>query len=402
MAKRTQPSAPPPAASDPRVVTIRSPGDKGVLETPITHPERLECTAQEWGYILRARARWAEDSDLRKSVGVRAHKTLESLGVPRDRFQDLAAADQIEVEFHDWDQQDAAASRLHEAASEVPWEYLISAATRAEGRFQSLLISRLFRNGMTAPRLPHPPASVLFVESAPGRLKGLYEFDGEEERISAAVNAHDRKVRWHILNTPEVSELENEAAQDWEAIHVSGIDTHQAGWLIKETDPKTSKEIDFYTKLAKDKPELWTEITKDSGRLRDGLLLRQGREIERPVIYDKLAKILVGPAPAPRIVTLNLYYSGAHIARELIRLGAHSALGFLDEIDDELAELFFQTFYWKWCHAGRKPLRIPQAFLDAWHEMPSEQLHGTSIVIWMGRSVFDPLPGARARRRTKR
>jgi hypothetical protein len=72
----------------------------------------------------------------------------------------------------------------------------------------------------------------------------------------------------------------------------------------------------------------------------------------------------------------------------LVRLGAHSALGFLDEIDDELAELFFQALYWEWCHAN-PAIRIPDAFLGAWHRLSGRALHGTSIAIWTGRSIFD-------------
>jgi hypothetical protein len=217
---------------------------------------------------------------------------------PCQRVQSLASAGRIEVEFHDWDPDDPKVDRIHEAASEVPWEYLISAATRVEGRFGSLLISRLFRNGMSAVP-PHPPSTVLFVESAPGRIKELYEFSDEEERIRVPVGA-DRRECVKILNTPKLSELRTATEKNWEAIHVTGIDTHQAGWLIEN----------FYEDFPKQKLALWKEITR-SDRLRDGMIMREGREIELPVPYDKLAKALVGAKPAPRIVTLNLYYSGA-------------------------------------------------------------------------------------------
>lgn len=393
MAKRAQRPAPQSDASDPRVVTIRSGVDKTVLaEMPILRPERLERIAREWSYILRVRARWASDPDLRDTVGERACEALKDLGVPHERFADLAAGNQIEVEFHDWDPNDAQVSRIHEAAADVPWEYLISTATRTEGRLESLLITRLFRNGMSAVR-PHPPANMLFVESAPGRIMGEFEFTDEEERIRVAVNATgNRKDRMFVLNTPELSELQKKAEQNWEAIHVTGVDTQQAAWLIE----------DFYETIEQDNPTLWQDITS-SGRLRDGMILREGREIELPVPYDKLATALVGLKPAPRVVTLNLYYSGARIARELVRLGAHSALGFLDEIDDELAELFFQAFYWAWCHPAPKPISVPDAFLGAWQKLRGDKLHGTSIVVWMGRSVFDPpARPARASRRRKR
>jgi hypothetical protein len=365
------------------VVTIRALDGNLVVETPITRPERLERLAQEWMYVLRVRSRWASDPDLRKSIGARALKGLEGVGISRDRLQRLATADRIEVELHDWVRDDTGATQVHEAASEIPWEYLLSAGTRCEGRFHPLLISRLFRNGMSAV-VPHPPKSVLFVESAPGRLQEIHQFDSEEERISAAVgDIGKQKKLMKILATPQLSELWNKirtTKASWEAIHVTGVDTHQTARFIDN----------FYKDLENNKPSIFKEIIHASGRLCDGMLLREGGESERPVCYGDLADTLVNPKAPPRVVTLNLYYSGARLARELVKLGAHSALGFLDEINDELAELFFQAFYWQWCRPENDPLAVPHAFLQAWHKMPSDGLHGTSIVIWMGRSIFDP------------
>jgi hypothetical protein len=365
------------------VITIHAGDDKKENFTKgVTPDARLARLAQQWSYILRARSRWAGNAELREKFGARALKDLESVGVTRDDVRQLATAKRIEVELHDWKEEDGDTdtAKIHEAAAEVPWEYLISAATRAEGRFQSLLISRLLRNG-TPHVTPSPPRSVLFVESAPGRLSETYGFDDEEERIRVAVDATGkREGHMVILKTPLLSDLSKKVREKkWEAVHVTGIDTHQAAWLIP----------DFYLNFQKkEKSEIWNEITKSSHWLRDGMILREEHESERPILYDKLASVLVGPAP-PRIVTLNLFYSGARTARELVRAGAHAALGFLDEIDDELGELFFQAFYWAWCHKGPKVLSIPEAFLEAWDKLSGDGLHGTSIVIWMGRSVFD-------------
>ena len=38
---------------------------------------------------------------------------------------------------------------------------------------------------------------------------------------------------------------------------------------------------------------------------------------------------------------------------------------------------------------NNKIFSIPDAFLKAWEAMPLDKVHGTSIVIWMGRSVFE-------------
>lgn len=379
-------SKPPATQANPGkgFVTIRA--QDGVLVARPDHPERLPRLAQQWNYILRGRARWASDPDLRSTIADRASEDLNSIGVHRDFLRQLALVDRIEVELHDWDRSDADATRIYEAAAEFPWEYLISAATRSEGRFQSLLITRLFRNGSPAV-IPRPPEQVLFVESAPGRLKDTYVFGDEEDRIRAAVGAtgpfEDDML---IKKTPQITELREEVKKDkWDAIHVTGIDAHQAGWFVKG----------FYDVFQKEKPAIWKDISTASGRLLDGMVLREAGESERPVRYDGpdgLANILVSSKKPPYVVTLNLFYSGAHTARELVAKGAHAALGFLDEIDDELCELFFQAFYWAWCRPQKDntPLTIPEAFQAAWEKMrSSDRLHGTAIVIWMGRSIFD-------------
>jgi hypothetical protein len=100
---------------------------------------------------------------------------------------------------------------------------------------------------------------------------------------------------------------------------------------------------------------------------------------------------------------LNLYYSGARTARELVRRGVYAAIGFLDEINDEFAEHFFQAFYWAWCHGNET---ISDSFLKAWGAMDGDRLHGTAIVIWLGRSALEradaPAPRAAVKRATKK
>lgn len=373
-----------PLSRDGALVTIRAATQE--YDTPIelvvtrdTGPA-IERMAREWGYILRVRTRWNGDPDLRQDFGERAVNDLKRLGIDRAFIQKIVPAGHVELELHAWDPHDSEANRICEAASEVPWEYLLSSATRSEGRFGSQLITRLFDNGAPAV-IPSPPGRVLFVESAPGRLKDKYEFDDEEERIGAAVNATGTRAVMTILKTPSITQLKQKVnGSKWDAVHVTGIDTHQAAWVVE----------DFYSQ---DKLKIWTNITDETGRLLDGMILREEYESEAPVRYDGLAELLFDPKRPPRVISLNTYYSGARTARELIRRGAHAAIGFLDEIDDEAAELFFQTFYWKWCHPEEnEPLPIPEAFLQAWEEARSGRLHGTAITIWLGRSVFKDAP----------
>jgi len=364
-----------------RVITIRALVHKDILEADVTNG--FERLAKVWGYILRVRSRWIADFFLRTTMGDRAIKDLVDAGITRDFIRQLARADRIEVELHNWDENSIEETRIHEAAAEVPWEYLISAATSSEGRFHPLLITRLFCN--TSPiAVPSSPKHVLFVESAPGRLRICFDFSDAEARIRAAVNATGSREDYvTIKKEPQVSELEAEVSEDkWEAIHVTGSDTHQAAWLY----------YGFYANFPKDKPSVWQDITDSRGSLRDGMLLREGSESEFPLSYDRLTDVLASATTPPYVVTLSLFYSGARIARELVKKGVHTAIGFLDEIDAEPADRFLLAFYWAWCHQDEngQPVSISEALRIAWEKMrSSDRLHGTSIVIWLGRSIFE-------------
>jgi hypothetical protein len=333
--------------------------------------------AMQWGYILRVRTRWAGDTDMREYFGNRAIDDLAKLGITRKDIQDFALVDHIEIELFEGEPAEGDLKPIVEAAAEIPWEYLFSAATRNVGRFQSLLITRCLSNGSKVK--PTAPRQVLFVESAPGRIDEKYGFEDEEKRISAAVNVREGKGLQFARTEPYTKLKQLIEARDWEAIHVTGVDTHQAAWLIS----------DFYDAVAKVARR--EEVIDKNDHLLDGMIIRGDRDSELPVRYDEVAELLLASKrpkhrnrPYPNVITLNLYYSGARTARELVKRGAYAALGFLDEIDDEFAERFFQAFYWAWCHDEKL---IPAAFLDAWLEMDSDRMHGTAIVIWLGRSM---------------
>lgn len=373
------------------VITIRTLIDDRLVEVHVAGGPPLIRLAEEWAYVLRSRARWVDDDSVREAFRERALADLERLGVPRAFVRQLATTTHVEVELHAWNTGDARADRAHEAAAEFPWEYLLSVASRGLGRYHPLLITRLFRNDSPAV-VPPPPKRVLFVESAPGRLDDAYDFASERERIRAAVGA-DRvnagqdeygaadgaSRHMHVSRTEDINRLKATVrGTPWDVLHVTGIDTHQAAWLIDG----------FYDEIEKT-PALWKRVEAADGEtVRDGMVLRDAHIKELPLAYEDLATILINPKRPPALVTLNLYYSGARTARELVRQGAQAALGFLDEIDDELAERFFQAFYGAWCRPG-STCAIPHAFIEAWQKMEGNHLHGTAIVMWMGRSVFE-------------
>jgi hypothetical protein len=386
------------------IVTVRTLIGRRLLEGHLAATAPLVRLNEEWSYLLRSRARWRDHGDVRKSLRERALADLELLGFTRPFVRRLATVHHIEVELHPPKDRDASTNQVYEAAAGFPWEYLLSAATRGAGRFQRLLITRLIRNNREAV-IPPPPGRVLFVESAPGRLYDQYDFESERKRIAAAVRARaeilpdgsrvepehfsaprepiadetrPRVIRFALTET-ERNLKRTVQSEPWEAIHVSGIDTHQASSVIPH----------FYDAL-QEKPLVWKRIVGAEGRVRDGMILRESNVSELAVPYDELAAVLVNKRRPPNLVTLNLYHSGARIARELVAQGSRAAIGFLDEIDDELAELFFQAFYWAWCRP-EGGCSIPEAFMEAWGHMQGfgDKLHGTAIAMWMGRSDFD-------------
>lgn len=386
--ERQRPAGPPAGA----VVTVRTLLRQQVVEAHVPRQAALVRLAEEWTYILRSRARWVDDQEIRRSYRDRALADLERVGIPHAFMKRLASARHVEVELYAWDPADASAVVVHEAAADFPWEYLISVASRGVGRFDPLLITRLFRNDGPLEQ-PRPPRRILVIESAPGRLEDAYDFASERERIQAAVGADQgaADANGGFLRTMTVSKTENiervrarVRATEWDVLHITGVDTHQAAWLVDG----------FYDDIAKTSAT-WSRLLLPDGSIPDGMLMRATNVKELPVSSADLAAAVINPKHPPALVTLNLYYSGARTARELVRQGAQAALGFLDEIDDELAERFFQAFYWAWCRPGGA-FAIPHAFVEAWQKMKSDHLHGTSIVIWMGRSVFEEFLAAPA------
>ena len=149
----------------------------------------------------------------------------------------------------------------------------------------------------------------------------------EEKRHPCSGQCHGARARaaWSMARTLPLSKLKEMAgSRNWDAIHVSGVDTHHAAWLVD------GFYDDFET----------TEVIDDSDHLHDGMILR-GDDPER----------IACPLRSPGSHSARLQGSGRRSlrsiciiqargpSRELVRNGAHAALGFLDEIDDEFAEL---------------------------------------------------------------
>ena len=234
-------------------------------------------------------------------------------------------------------------------------------ATRKMGRSLPLVITRTLGRKEKKAAVGGEAAvggDLLFLESAPGRLRGIYTFESERSRLKAAMG-HP----WKLLRSPTLGRLGDRVASiNPRVIHFSGIDNHQVAQLL----------ADFYP----------------SGTLPEDGVVMSGSETAVP--YKEFAKALVGQAH-PQLVALNCYYSATRTARECIRCGAQAAIGFFDEVDDELAEYFFQNFYWAWRDSGNDVNSLPRAFGRTWNLFKDrgQNLFGTGIVLWLSCSAFE-------------
>jgi hypothetical protein len=382
--KRTKRAPRRASSAAPPVVTIRARARGALVERTVSAKQALLRLAEEWTYVLRSRARWLDDQERRELVRNRALRALGALGITRNDVKQFGAADHVEVELHATGPQDAPLDAIQEAAAELPWEYLISAATHVVGRHQDLLVTRVIRNDARVSKTSGP-RRVFFIESAPGRLDDEYDFASERRRIQAAVGADAKtpdagpKASMDISATEALEVLADRVRkQRWDVLHVTGVDTHQAAWMINSLYSQDELQGD---------PIIWKSIVDDQDCVEDGMIFRGADVAEHPVTFRALADSLIDRRNPPKLVTLNLYYSGARIAREMVRRGAFAAVGFLDEIDDELAERFYQALYWAWSRTDATD--VTEAFGQAWAAMDDPRLQGTGIVIWVGRSMID-------------
>jgi len=392
-------------------------GKKGIVAT-IANDAPLEELGAQWMYTIRNRSRWSNDEDQRTRINERARKDLKRLGVRERALDRISDARHVEVQIT-LGPPGSPLSRLQAAATAFPWEFVLSAATTDAGRADPLLITRLLPHSREIPKDRSKRTNYVFLQSAPGRLDGYYSFRSERERLEAATREPGwaeqgmtrPSVRWNVSNTEPLHRIKHRMQRlRPQVLHVSGIDNHQAVQIADDIYD------DAQTKAAK-KRRLFLSQQRAGGRRRaaapakaealpprppipDGMVVCGTKQAEVPVSAEQLAEALVPDRlHAPWVVTCNLYYSSARTAVECVRRGAHAAVGFQDQVNDELAELFFQEFYRGWYREG-DPSDLPYAFETAWKGLRhrSDELYGTGIVLWLGQSAL----GGRSKQLMKR
>jgi hypothetical protein len=288
---------------------------------------RLQRLAKHWHFVMRSRGRWISDTDLRQIIEARATSHLAAIGVSADSLQQIGASGVVQVRTeYSANQEVSPQTSPSEGGWEsrlIPWEYLLTAAT-TKYRNGPLVVVRQLKVDSVPKRQPlGGDSQALFIESAPGRLRGLYEFEIEQQVLKSHLG---KSATWQppLANPSLATIAASVTAGQPHIVHVSGIDTFQ-GTRLLDPEQKT------------------TVVTSIS----DGMYLRDDKWDAAPVTALELATALTAGALKPAMVSFNLYNSSARTAALAVARGAGAALGFQDYIDDRVAEIFFANFYWQ-------------------------------------------------------
>jgi hypothetical protein len=356
-------------------VTLRSPNGAIPLDAQNVN---LAQEAMKWTYVVRSRRRWS-DGGAAKIQEKLATDLLRKMGVDDQKLLGLARARIVEVSTR-WTGQE----KEGWPARILPWEYVITAATRdVRGDRPLTIVRHLNRGDAKVPQ--KPPQSVLFVASEPGRLRGQYSFDGERELVRKQFA--DAGAMWHQLESPSLADLDAAVREHKpDVVHLAGFDSHQALEVLRTAGR--------YDAVRPGKP---TDLDFGIDENRDSYILAgpQGLEAVEP---DALAKALTADGHRPQLVSLNIRNSAARIAPQIVAAGARTAVGFQDLFDDQLAEVFFSLFYGSLRRSNWNP---NDAFQTAWETIrrqPERVTQGSGVVLWNAAPfvVMSPEDHARA------
>uniref|UniRef100_A0A832I4H1 CHAT domain-containing protein n=1 Tax=Eiseniibacteriota bacterium TaxID=2212470 RepID=A0A832I4H1_UNCEI len=329
-----------------------------------------------WSYVARNRRRWAPAGAPHRTGNPLAERLTEA------QIEALAAAALVEVSV-------PAPSRAPGrdatwAGRVMPWEYLLSDATRRFRRPQQefAVVRHLAAGGAPAAR-DGLLDRVAVVQSAPGALAESYDVSSETRLVLAGLGLDRDSDRVRVLENPAPERLAREIASHRPGlVHVAGMDTRQALELLGAGGARGGRR--------------GTGAPGD-GEARDGMALSDGRGGVRFERAEALAPLLAGVRPAPGLVAFNLYNSASRIAPQAVLAGAAHAIGFLDTMDDRLAEQFFASFYRALAHDAGD---VCGAFRAGLRELRRnrERLRGACVVLWSAASVVERAPAAARRR----
>lgn len=332
----------------------------------------------QWTYVLRNRERWAALPVSAKHQAERARALLSELGMSDADLHTIATERIVEVAVPFASEEENWEARV------FPWEFVLAGATREARHGEALTVMRrlVSTGSVGAARVPQ---RVLYVESMPGKLRDLYNFDTERALVRSNLRAKD----WQELLTPTVDALRDTVTGFRpDIIHLAGFDSHQGLSLLRPTvNPRNAGE------------ETPPRTERERETTPDGYLMSDADGEPIAVDAQALAKALCAGGHRPELVAFSLQNSAARIASMTVAHGAQAAIGFQDVFDDNLAELFFGSFYRAWRKDG---WHLAAGFRQAWEVVQSQpsSVLGLGLVLWGGRPlVLSGLDRAVARTR---
>ena len=339
-----------PAPPNAPPVIVRLP-DGSVYNVPIN--AAFDEAAMQAAERVRTRRQWRKSSSVRQFMFRLTGDYLADLGDnPETELRKIARAGVVEVHIP---------AGTGESAFIFPWEFALTEITSSIRAGQPLLVIRHLDNGV--PRAAAGDAfPVLIVQSAPGELGNDYSFESEHKVVTSSFG--DLKAL--DLNNPTLEQLRNLVTINApHTLHFAGVDGLQGAELLK---------------------------LPDEGQL--GLFLADAQGLPILVSPDQLADAATIAAVKPSLVAYNFYNSSWPIASQTVRKGAAAAVGFQDEIDDAIAELFFARLYEAWQRSGWDLL---YGYREAWKGLSdySAKLLGTGIVLWSATSLLPSIQSKR-------
>ncbi len=406
-------------------ITLRT--DKGYAIS-FRSNRRLQEIAMKWRAVVRNRSLWTGNvekreerarlasEDMKEALKLSQLKAPEILALKETLLQETLKAKQddssaeeiqrqIEAEIAQRIEADieAAITELAKAriievsipytkekvgweARVLPWEYLITAATSAKRQGQALTIIRHLDCGRTFDG--RTPESLLMVVSAPGKVRETANFGAERDVVGAALGV--KGERSLNDNPDEAGAKIRQRSPD--IIHLAGIDTHQGLNLKIWTPPERSTVKKASDLLAAAVTEAAEKTKASKSGMLDGFLMQGANQQIEAVTAETLGQILNsgesgGKPKRPLLVACNIYHSAARIGPMIVAGGTQAAIGFQDEFDDALAEMFFGNFYHAWRVSNWDLLA---AFLIACQILRAQPrgLSGTGVVLWTANSFL--------------
>jgi hypothetical protein len=362
-----------------------------------TAPSNAEALSLRWSYVVWKRRRWRDDEKLRTGLAQHAVNDLGVFGIRGGDLDNIAESNIVEVGVpygnrHLW---------------YMPWEFLLAIATTARRAGQSLLVIRRLlgppivvppikdekRSTSAASRLP-----LLFVQSMPGRLRRLYSFDTEYKLVRRALQLRGdgSAESIHVIDTPTLEKLETEVAKAQPSIlHLSGVDSREGSIDLGIKDHVGWGDPGFYLQASaqefasSEEPNALGQDPCADPSLPASAIQSEADHPERLASGTDLGRACKA---GPTLVSVNCYHSSS-LAADIVSYGAPLAIGFQDEVDNPLMELFFANFYRDLLADGE--LQIGHVVRNLWRAMEAARrekvtkisasggnLRGTGIVLW--------------------